>query len=70
VEGSSNVATQAAVSQPHWSVTVTTTVRTGRMKTAVSIIPIVAYTVCKKGKGSPYSITERRVPELIPVLGS
>jgi len=24
----------------------------------------------KKGKGSPYSITERRVPELIPVLGS
>jgi len=24
----------------------------------------------KKGKGSTYSITERRVPELIPVLGS
>ena len=24
----------------------------------------------KKVKGSPYSITERRVPELIPVLGS
>jgi len=23
-----------------------------------------------KGKGSPYSITERRVSELIPVLGS
>jgi len=23
-----------------------------------------------KGKGSPYSITEHRVPELIPVLGS
>ena len=23
-----------------------------------------------KGKGSPYSITERRVQELIPVLGS
>jgi len=23
-----------------------------------------------KGKGSPYSITERRVPELMPVLGS
>ena len=23
-----------------------------------------------KGKSSPYSITERRVPELIPVLGS
>jgi len=26
---------------------------------------------CKgKGKGSPYSVAERRVPELIPVLGS
>ena len=24
----------------------------------------------KKDKGSPYSVTERRVPELIPVLGS
>ena len=24
----------------------------------------------KKGKGSPYSIAERMVPELIPVLGS
>ena len=24
----------------------------------------------RKGKGSPYSITERRVPELIPVLVS
>ena len=23
-----------------------------------------------RGKGSPYSVTERRVPELIPVLGS
>ena len=26
--------------------------------------------VIRKGKDSPYSITERRVPELIPVLGS
>ena len=26
--------------------------------------------LCKKGKGSPCSITERRVPELISVLGS
>jgi len=25
---------------------------------------------CKKGKGSPYSITEHRVPELISVLGN
>jgi len=30
----------------------------------------VQLTIGKKGKGSPYSITERRVPELIPVLGS
>ena len=27
-------------------------------------------TTVKKGKGRPYSIIERRVPELIPVLGS
>jgi len=26
--------------------------------------------VSEKGKGSPYSITQHRVPELIPVLGS
>jgi len=26
--------------------------------------------VCKNGKASPYSITERRVPELTLVLGS
>ena len=33
---------------------------------------VPAYRGCQgsKGKGSPYSITERRVPELIPVLGS
>ena len=28
------------------------------------------YQARRKGKGSPYSITEHRVPELIPVLGS
>ena len=28
------------------------------------------HSLCRKGKGSPYSISERRVPELIPVLGS
>ena len=27
------------------------------------------FLVLIKGKGSPYSITEHRVPELIPVLG-
>jgi len=31
---------------------------------------LVRKKLCKKGKGSPCSITERRVPELIPVLGS
>ena len=30
--------------------------------------PLIGDCVCEKG--SPYSITERRVPELIPVLGS
>ena len=29
-----------------------------------------AFIKAKKGKGSPYSITDRRVPELTPVLGS
>ena len=31
---------------------------------------IVRMCVIKKDKGSPYLITKRRVPELIPVLGS
>ena len=31
---------------------------------------VTAVIIGVKGKGSPYSITERRVPELIPVLGS
>ena len=35
-------------------------------KRAASIID----SLWSKSKGSPYSITERRVPELIPVLGS
>ena len=36
-------------------------------------VPLSHVSVCKQGlskKGSPYSITERRVPELIPVLDS
>ena len=32
--------------------------------------PLLVTRKLKKGKGSPYSITERRVLELIPVLGS
>jgi len=32
--------------------------------------PPLSFVPDKKGKCSPYSITERRVPELIPVLGS
>ena len=37
-----------------------------------SLVSHIERPPCKKGKGkgSPYSITERRVPELIPVLGS
>jgi len=37
---------------------------TWRVKRCIIIIIII------KGKGSPYSIAERKVPELIPVLGS
>ena len=33
-------------------------------------IQVLHHVFDKKGKGSSYSITERRVPELIPVLGS
>jgi len=41
----------------------------------VSHTAYVKYKICgyrleRQGKGSPYSITELRVPELIPVLGS
>ena len=32
--------------------------------------PEAQYARSKKGKGSPYLITDHRVPELIPVLGS
>ena len=38
--------------------------------TPPDIAIILSKSVSKKGKGSPYSIAERRVPELIPVLGS
>jgi len=31
---------------------------------------VIIFTASKKGEGSPYSIIERRVPELSPVLGS
>jgi len=37
---------------------------------ANSLLKLRSYGTVKKGKGSPYSITERKVPELIPVLGS
>ena len=35
-----------------------------------AVLPCAQKITCKKGKGSPYSITKRRVSELIPVLGS
>jgi len=34
------------------------------------VLHFVTALLSKKSKGSPYSLTERRVPELIPVLGS
>ena len=36
----------------------------------VTIESATSLTICKKGKGSPYSITERSVRELIPVFCS
>jgi len=36
----------------------------------VKMIKLPNLPQCVKAKGSPYSITERRVPELIPVLRS
>ena len=47
-----------------------------RMTTASNFLPVILltsknYTMrVHVTKGSPYSITERKVPELIPVLGS
>jgi len=40
-----------------------------RHNTRLVAITLILYNV-KKGKGSPYLMTECRVPELIPVLGS
>ena len=39
------------------------------MRTAWNVSGVKCPVYCKR-KGSPYSITKRRVPELIPVLGS
>ena len=36
----------------------------------VCVCVCIVHTLTLKGKSSSYSITERRVPELIPVLGS
>ena len=50
---------------PHYVTARASRRRTRSTHRVTWLVPIV-----KKGKGSPYSITERRVPELIPVLGS
>jgi len=42
----------------------------GRLSWLMRHFPHEFKTIKGKGKGSPYSITERRVPELMPVLGS
>jgi len=36
----------------------------------LTLLISVCFRASKKGKGSPYWIAERRVPELIPVVGS
>jgi len=44
---------------------------TGHIRYRTTDKMLVMYNGCKsKGKGIPYSTAERRVPELIPVLGS
>jgi len=45
-------------------------VAAGRRRPLLSINKSYQWGKKSKSKGSPYSITERRVPELIPVLGS
>jgi len=50
-----------------------TTVAPGESGSAIQLAtppPAPPLVLPLNGKGSPYSITERRVPELIPVLGS
>ena len=45
--------------------------KTQQKNTKYKVVAVSLYkNTNKKDKGSPYSITERRVPELIPVLGS
>jgi len=51
-------------------VTVCVITATGNMLYASSVSQTDSVGQNKKGKGSPYSFTEHRVPELIPVLGS
>ena len=49
----------------------TVAVRTRRsFSVRILFFKIATVTYIQKGKGSPYSTAERRVPELIPVLGS
>jgi len=40
------------------------------IKTGLLCCYRLSFNKCKKGKGCRYAITERRIPELIPVLGS
>ena len=68
---------QASWHQPAWSSAVlalwervqhAATCQADHLQILPGIVTI--FLVVKKRKGSPYSIAERRVPELIPVLGS
>ena len=48
----------------------TTTQTSSNRRPPTSTLYVVYAHLTVKGEGSPYSITEHRVPELIPVLGS
>jgi len=46
------------------------TVQSYRVRQLCNFVVVGCYYIMGKSKGSPYSITERRIPELVPVLGS
>jgi len=65
-----NVTRQLAM-RPHAAINVVTCYYYCCFKNKIACRKLQGQTVSTvKGKGSPYSTAERRVPELIPVLGS
>ena len=62
---------QSRLTLVHWLTTSLPRFRSLLQSTWLTPVPDTLNLSCGViGKGSPYSITERRVPELIPVLGS